>query len=587
MVPEGTGGVAWRRLTRLCRGRSRSIVVLVAASVGAGLAEAAVLALIADVAAAMVVHAGRLSGQLGPFGTRLDISLALVLSLALATARLLLGLVIAWLPASISADVQARLRKEVFDAFAQAPWEVQAQEQEGYVQELMTDQINQVTQVVTQLVGALSGAAMFLALVVAAFVLNSVVAAIVLGTAGAMFWVLRPIAFLGGRAGRILSQANMDHAAAISETVRLAEDAHVFGTVGAEVDRMQGLIGAVRDAFFRYQLMGGLSRNLYQSLVILLIVVGLGGLYLAQAAQLAALGAVVLMLVRSASYAQQFQGGYQSFMQMRPYLERLDGAVNRYRRADSHVAGDRPLSHVRSLALEDIGYAYRPGYPVLRGVSFDVSAGEAIGIMGPSGAGKSTLVQLLLALRGPQVGEYRINGERVTSFRRADWQRRVAYVSQDPRLMRATVAENIRFYREISDDDVERAARRAHVHDDIARLPHGYDTVIGQVADALSGGQRQRLCLARALAGDPDVLVLDEPTSALDVRSEAAIQGTLEELHGGVTMFVVSHRMSALSTCDRAIVLVDGEVEAIGALNDLANVSAFYEAATVIGPAAE
>ena len=105
-----------------------------------------------------------------------------------------------------------------------------------------------------------------------------------------------------------------------------------------------------------------------------------------------------------------------------------------------------------------------------------------------------------------------------------DWRRRVAYVPQDPKLLHGTVAENIRFYRDIDDGAVERAARLAHIHGDVLSWPSGYGTLIGQRADAVSGGQRQRLCLARALAGAPDVLVLDEPTSALDLPSESLVQ---------------------------------------------------------------
>ena len=124
---------------------------------------------------------------------------------------------------------------------------------------------------------------------------------------------------------------------------------------------------------------------------------------------------------------------------------------------------------------------------------------------------------------------------------------------QEPRLLHGRVADNIRFSRDLTDEVVERSARLAHIHDDITAMPQGYDTVIGQRADAVSGGQRQRICLARALAGQPDVLVLDEPTSALDRASETAIQASLLELRGSLTMFIVTHRPSLLEICDRVV----------------------------------
>jgi ATP-binding cassette, subfamily B, bacterial len=144
------------------------------------------------------------------------------------------------------------------------------------------------------------------------------------------------------------------------------------------------------------------------------------------------------------------------------------------------------------------------------------------------------------------------------------------------------VGDNIRFFREIDDRAVERAARLAHIHDDIVAWPAGYDTVIGQRADGVSGGQRQRICLARALAGDPQVLVLDEPTSALDARSEHLIQQSLAELRGRLTMFVVSHRLSMLRGCERVIVLGDGRVEAFEASTSLERANAFYRGAVAL-----
>jgi ABC-type multidrug transport system fused ATPase/permease subunit len=138
------------------------------------------------------------------------------------------------------------------------------------------------------------------------------------------------------------------------------------------------------------------------------------------------------------------------------------------------------------------------------------------------------------------------------------------------------VADNIRYYRDASDADVESAARLAHVHDDIAAMPAGYATVIGQRADAVSGGQRQRICLARALLWQPDVLILDEPTSALDLASEAAVRSSLGDLRGHVTIFIVAHRLPLLEICDRTLVLEHGRIKAFATTAELARSDSFY-----------
>ena len=131
-------------------------------------------------------------------------------------------------------------------------------------------------------------------------------------------------------------------------------------------------------------------------------------------------------------------------------------------------------------------------------------------------------------------------------------------------------------------DDIERAARLAHVHDDVVSWPQGYDTVIGDRSSAVSGGQRQRLCLARALASRPSVLILDEPTSALDVHSEQLIQQSLESLKGETTLFMVAHRLSTLAVCDRVMVVAGGRLEAIGTPDRLRDTNAFFRRAVDI-----
>ena len=159
------------------------------------------------------------------------------------------------------------------------------------------------------------------------------------------------------------------------------------------------------------------------------------------------------------------------------------------------------------------------------------------------------------------------------------WTRTFAYVPQEPRLLQGTVAENIRFYRDIPAEMVEAAARMAHLHSEIVRLPFGYDTEVSQRAKAMSGGQRQRLCLARALAGKPKVLILDEPTSQLDANSESLVQESLRAIKGELTLFIVAHRLSTLALCDRVMVVRDGRLEAFASVEELAQSNDFYRVA--------
>jgi ABC-type multidrug transport system fused ATPase/permease subunit len=189
-------------------------------------------------------------------------------------------------------------------------------------------------------------------------------------------------------------------------------------------------------------------------------------------------------------------------------------------------------------------------------------------------------VQLILRLRDPSAGLIAVDGHDITELSLEDWYRHIAFVPQEARLFAGTVGENIRFFRDhVTAEMVERAAHRAHLHDEIARMPLGYDTPVGERGGELSGGQRQRLCIARALVEEPSIIVLDEPTSALDPRSEKLMRDTMAELRSRATVFVIAHRMSTLTICDRIMVIFNGELQGFDTSAKLARDNAFYREA--------
>jgi ABC-type multidrug transport system fused ATPase/permease subunit len=264
--------------------------------------------------------------------------------------------------------------------------------------------------------------------------------------------------------------------------------------------------------------------------------------------------------------------------QAEPFMQRLEEAADRYNDAFS-AGGSEHLHALEALAFKEVSYSYGARAQALSNITFEVRPGETIGVIGPSGAGKSTLAQLLLRLREPDSGEYLVNGIPARSLLWEDWAKFVAYVPQTPQLIHASVADNIRYFREIVQDDVERAAELAGIHADILEWSDGYDTIVGPRASAVSVGQAQRICLARALALRPQLLVLDEPTSALDPRSERLIQSSLTALRGSLTLFVIAHRLSTLDICDRVVVIVGGQLDAVEAYDDLQLRNAYYRSA--------
>lgn len=571
----------WRRARLLLGERPALVGALAVTSVIAGLCESAVLALLASIATALVARHGNVVLDIGPIHVATHVRELIVVGLVLALARLGVQVLLSYLPARISADVQAGLRLRLFSAFTRAPWAVQSADGEGRFQELATSQVLQATQGVVQGTTAVTSAVMLVVLVGAALLVGLATAVVVIGAGAALFAIFRPLNKIGSRHARALSGAQLDYAAGIHDAVGLAEETKVFGVGDAQERRLGDLVGVARRRYLSTQFLSRIVPGAYQSLVLLLLVGGLAVLEATNAGHITALGAVVLLLVRASSYGQQLQGSYQILHQSLPFLDRLADAERQYEGAPV-VRGDRALDRVPATAFEDVSYAYTSDRPVLRSVSFEVEPGEAVGIVGPSGAGKSTLVQVLLGLREPRSGRYLLDGEPAASWSPSSWAESFAYVPQDPRLLLGTVADNIRYFRDLDDGAVRQAARLAHIDDEIMSWPDGYDTVVSQRAKAVSGGQRQRICLARALAGSPMVLVLDEPTSALDARSESLVQESLAGLKGRLTLFVVAHRMSTLGLCNRVMVLRDGRLESFGTTEELSRSNDFYRRAVAL-----
>ena len=241
-------------------------------------------------------------------------------------------------------------------------------------------------------------------------------------------------------------------------------------------------------------------------------------------------------------------------------------------------AGGRPFVALdRQVTFDRVSFSYDGQRPAVSDISFRIDKGEVLALVGGSGAGKSTLVHLLFRLYEPDVGTIFVDDVPLAELDLGAWRRHLAFAGQDADLFSGSVHSNIAYGRPgATVEAVERAARLAHADHFIAALPHGYNTRVGPRGLSLSGGQRQRIALARALLREPDLLILDEATNALDGLSEQAIQETIEELRGRLTILLIAHRLSSVRLADRVVVIMEGRVAEQGRPRELLGRDGLY-----------
>jgi ABC-type multidrug transport system fused ATPase/permease subunit len=224
-----------------------------------------------------------------------------------------------------------------------------------------------------------------------------------------------------------------------------------------------------------------------------------------------------------------------------------------------------------SVAFEHVAFSYSADSPVLKDVSFTVKPGQVVGVVGGTGSGKSTIVSLIPRFYDPTGGRVLIDGTDVRDFMLHPLRRQIGFVLQETVLFSGTVRDNIAYGRpgEVTEEEVIAAAKLANADEFISKMPHGYDTVVGERGDTLSGGQRQRIGIARAVIRDNPILILDEPTAALDTESERLVMEGLERLMKGRTVICIAHRLSTIRDADNIVVLANGVVAEQGTHGEL------------------
>ncbi|TDT15618.1 ATP-binding cassette subfamily B protein [Ilumatobacter fluminis] len=552
----------------------RVIASFIGAGAVAGSFEA--LALVLFTAGALRATGNDAATDLGPLDLEISTSATL---LAAAVAILCAGglhAVQARMAADASLRVLEQARRRVSRAFLRADWSTQAEQRDGALYDSMFHLSQHASMAASFGSSVFNGLVIMLALLVAAIVISPVFTGVLIVSVIPIVVLLRPIS---GQARRRASE-NIAQTGHLSEDVAstdaLAFELRAFGVTDRQLEQLDDVNHSTVHSMRRARFASRLAAYWFKDLALLMFIVVVGVINLIWDLSQPSAAAAILLVIRMLGYAQQGYNAYQNVVEAGPAVVELDRRLDELESAVDEHGGD-PVSTIGSIEFDHVSYRYPNGRLALDDISFRIEPDRVLGVVGRSGAGKSTVAELLLRMRQPSAGRLLVDGVDANVLSIDDWHRLVTIVPQDPRIRRASIADNIVFLRDgFSRDDVERASRASHLHADIAQFEHGYDTELGSRNRGLSGGQRQRLAIARALISEPSLLVLDEPTSALDRHSERGLQQTLGELRGRVTMVVIAHRLSTLDLCDDLLVLDEGRVVAFGPRSEIVDTVDFF-----------
>lgn len=503
-----------------------------------------------------------------------SILLFFALILALAVGTFTRFYLVSWLGERFVADI----RKQVFDHLIELHPGFYESNRSSEIQSRLTADTTLLQFVIgSSLSLALRNGLMLLGGVVLLFVTNPKLTAIVML---ALPLVVAPILLFGRRVRRLsrLSQDRVaDVGSYVGETLGQIKTVQAYNHQGEDKRRFAA---TVEEAFAVAR--RRIAQRAWLITVVIVLVLGAVGIMLWVGGMDVIEGRISGgELAAFVFYSLIVGSAFGSLSEVIGELQRAVGAAERIAellQARSMIVAPSadvmrlPASVRGEIALEAVRFAYpsRPETPALDAFSLAIRPGETLALVGPSGAGKSTLFDLLLRFYDPQEGRILLDGYPIEHLEPNDLRRCFALVPQTPALFYGTVEDNLRYGKlAASQDELEAAARAAHAHEFIIRLPQGYRTHLGEAGIGLSGGQRQRLAIARALLVDAPVLLLDEATSALDAESEHLIQQALPRLMKGRTTLVIAHRLATVRNADRIAVIERGRLVAVGSHAEL------------------
>lgn len=558
-------------LIRAVRPHRRVVLVTGVLALISAVAEIGVISIIA-------AFTGRLLSQSTsiPIWSHLRNRVLVAIAVVTVVAKICVDVLYAKMQARALYDFESRLRRRIADLQGRCGWATIEDSEAGSIHSLLWTSVHRSREGFAQAISIFTSVASLVLMLVATvatarwMALPVLIGLLVFGLA------FRPLIQATRRTSQDLRVAYGAYGRELNESITMSREARVLGIQDVLSMRLadagDAAAKAVAEQSFYSSLMGsGYSNALYGA-----VILGFTLISGAAVTDPGPLAALVLLLYRSMGYGRALQSSLQGIASAGPFVSDVNQWLDVLEASAEPTSGTNPAGPFEAVEFREVGLTYPNGHVGLEGVSTTIARGDSVALVGPSGSGKSSLVTLLLALRDHTSGSIVINGTPIEDVDRRSWRSHLALVPQDNLLFNDTVEENVRCWRDISDDRIVHALRQANILDEVLGMEGGLATPVGEGGKRLSGGQRQRICLARALAGDPALLVLDEPTSALDPASERAVKDSLEAIKGKVTLVIIAHRMTTITICDRVMVMGGGHLEHEGPPAEVGQTSSYF-----------
>lgn len=584
----------WRILSALFVGYRTRLTVLAFVGLASGFLEGISVSLLVPLFSVFVKGGGDSSSNVALNALQstfnvfhISFSFRTLLIVTLSAFILKTGMLFAsgYMRGRIIASYKINMRRRLYEAFLNSSFSYVRTQKTGHLNHVVMGEVKQASRLFDDVVGLILSIGSSIMYLAVAFALSWQITALTAVLGGALLFVLFPLLKKIREYSRTLVGLGKRIAHALAEAIVGIKTVKALGVEREVSVSARALFVEVEQMEFRKYCTKLITKLSFEPVSVIFILIVFAVSYFYLPFNLVSFITIIYLVNRIFGNINNMQSGMAVILEGIPSAEEVLKTLRDTRSHTNPPRGTSPFSFESELAAERVSFRYDASTPVLSEVTFRVHKGESVGIIGPSGAGKTTLVDLLLGLIPPTPGRITLDGKDACDISWAAWRRNIIYVSQEPFLLNATIEENIRFYdSSVSDADIIGACRKANIYELVSSLPKGLKTIVGERGTRLSGGERQRIALARAIARNPEILILDEATSSLDAESERAIKDTLRSLHGALTIIIIAHRLTTVVDTDRIIAIEHGRIVEEGTVSELqANKNSYLSRMLALG----